>query len=69
MVCRTGMHTVMGDMIRQLLAPTKLYKAKDPFLTVRSCLVEWLVLYTSRLSCCMAVMLICIIVLCSAALW
>ncbi|KAL0053576.1 hypothetical protein WJX82_007835 [Trebouxia sp. C0006] len=32
MVCRTGMHTSMGTIIRQLLTPTKVYKDKEPLL-------------------------------------
>lgn len=36
MVCRTGMHTVMGGMIRQLLTPTRLHREKNPFLPVPS---------------------------------
>ncbi|DBA85716.1 hypothetical protein WJX77_011623 [Trebouxia sp. C0004] len=32
MVCRTGMHTSMGCIIRQLLTPTKVYKDKEPLL-------------------------------------
>ena len=35
MVCRTGMYTLMGDMITELLTPTRLVKEKDPFLPVR----------------------------------
>ncbi len=34
MVCRTGMHTSMGTIIRQLLTPTKVYKDKEPLLRV-----------------------------------
>ena len=34
------MHTVMGVMIRQLLAPTRLHTDKDPFLPVLFCLVD-----------------------------
>ena len=34
MVCRTGMHTSMGTIIRQLLTPTKVYKDKQSFLRV-----------------------------------
>ncbi len=34
MVCRTGMHTSMGCIIRQLLTPTKVYKDKEPLLRV-----------------------------------
>lgn len=34
------MHTVMGVMIRQLLAPTRLHTDKDPFLPVLFCLVN-----------------------------
>lgn len=43
MVCRTGMHTAMGGMIRQLLAPTKQHQDKDSFLLVCSCLAGLLV--------------------------
>ncbi|KAL0043037.1 hypothetical protein WJX79_007543 [Trebouxia sp. C0005] len=32
MICRTGMHTSMGCIIRQLLTPTKVYKDKEPLL-------------------------------------
>lgn len=34
MVCRIGMHTSMGTIIRQLLTPTKVYKDKEPLLRV-----------------------------------
>ena len=35
MVCRTGLNTTMGGMIRGLLAPIKAYQEKDPFIRVR----------------------------------
>lgn len=35
MVCRTGLNTTMGGMIRGLLAPIKPYQEKDPFIPVR----------------------------------
>jgi hypothetical protein len=35
MVCRTGLNTTMGGMIRGLLAPIKAYHEKDPFIQVR----------------------------------
>ena len=35
MVCRTGMNTTMGGMIRELIAPSTVHKEKDPFLPVR----------------------------------
>ncbi len=41
MVSRTGMHTALGVMIRQLVTPTSKLKEKDPSLPVtslRSCL-------------------------------
>ena len=34
MVCRTGLNTTMGGMIRGLLAPSKAYQEKDPFIQV-----------------------------------
>ena len=34
MVCRTGMNTTMGTMIRELVAPSKVYEEKDPFMSV-----------------------------------
>ena len=34
MVCRTGLNTVMGVMIKELLAPIRQYKEKDPLLPV-----------------------------------
>ena len=42
MVCRTGLHTAMGGMIRQLLAPTKQHQDKDSFLLVGSFLAKLL---------------------------
>ncbi len=35
MVCRTGLNTTMGGMIRGLLAPIKPHQEKDPFIQVR----------------------------------
>lgn len=35
MVCRIGLNTIMGGMIRGLLAPIKAYQEKDPFIRVR----------------------------------
>ena len=37
MVCRTGLNTVMGSMIRDLLAPTTATLEKDPFVVVGLC--------------------------------
>ena len=37
MVCRTGLHTTMGRMVRQLVAPSQAAMEKDPFIPV-SCL-------------------------------
>lgn len=34
MVCRTGLNSQMGSMVRELVAPSKLPKAKDNFLKV-----------------------------------
>lgn len=34
MVVRTGLNSCMGNMIRQLLAPSWQYVEKDPFITV-----------------------------------
>ena len=34
MVCRTGLHTTMGRMVRQLVAPSQAAKEKDPFIPV-----------------------------------
>lgn len=34
MVCRTGLNTTMGGMIRGLLAPIKAYREKEPFIQV-----------------------------------
>ncbi len=35
MVCRTGLNTTMGGMVRSLLAPIKAYQEKDPFIQVQ----------------------------------
>ena len=39
MVCRTGLHTAMGQTIRELLEPTKAFNRKDPLVVVCPLLV------------------------------
>ena len=34
MVCRTGLNTVMGVMVKELLAPIRRYKERNPLLPV-----------------------------------
>ena len=41
MVCRTGLNTTMGKTIRELLAPTKVSREKNPVAVVRLSTVRW----------------------------
>ena len=34
MVCQTGLRTTIGEMIRELVAPSKVIQEKDPFMLV-----------------------------------
>ena len=34
MVCRTGLRTTIGEMVRELIAPSKVMQEKDPFMLV-----------------------------------
>ena len=53
MVCRTGLNSQMGSMVRELVAPSKLPKTKDNFVKVSQTALSMLKETSARLSVCL----------------